>query len=116
MGVMNMRNNAQKTGILLREIQKTMVKGKTEIGQPEYFSVERKPDEVNDMYAITGTFNGFEGNDKMLAWIQMDKMSHGIGKGKNCEACHSNHEQKAVSTFTYNVPNNVKNLLMDHTR
>jgi len=38
----------------------------------------------------------------------MDKMSHGIGKGRNCNSCHSSHEQIATSWFAYTVKTDVK--------
>jgi len=70
--------------------------------------VERKADQVNDMYIITGTHDGFGKNNKMLAWIQMDKMSHSIGEARDCESCHSSHEQNFTSWYTYNNANDVK--------
>lgn len=54
------------------------MKGNTEIGEPDKFIVERKPGDVNDMYIITGIYKNLKNNDNMLAWIQMDKMSHAL--------------------------------------
>jgi hypothetical protein len=108
MAVMNINGNVEKTGLMVRKINKTIVEGKTEIGEPKEFVIERNPDEVNDMYIITGLFKGLKNNDNMLAWIQMDKMSHGIGKGRNCNSCHSSHEQIATSWFAYTVKTDVK--------
>jgi hypothetical protein len=101
MGVMNIKHDVKPTGLLLREIEKTTVKGNTKIGEPESFVVERTPDQVNDMYIINGTFGKLAKNSKMLAWIQMDKMSHAINKGRDCESCHSSHDQVASSWYTY---------------
>lgn len=108
MGAMNVNKDVKPEGLKLREINKTTVKGKTEIGEPESFVVERKADQVNDMYIVTGTHDGFGTNDKMMAWIQMDKMSHSIGKARDCDSCHSSHEQNFTSWYTYNSPADVK--------
>lgn len=107
MGVMNIDKEMKAEGLQLRTIEKTEVKGKTAIGEPESFIVERKADQVNDMYIITGTHSGFGANDKMLAWIQMDKMSHSIGKARDCESCHSSREQNFTSWYTYMDPADV---------
>jgi hypothetical protein len=107
MAVMNIKGDVEKTGLKLREIEKTVVKGKTEIGEPEEFIVERKSDEVNDMYILTGIFKSLKNNDNMLAWIQMDKMSHAIGSGRSCDSCHASHEQVATSWFAYDVKTDV---------
>jgi hypothetical protein len=108
MGTMGIGKDVQPEGLKVRTIDKTTVKGNTKIGEPESFVIERKPDQVNDMYIITGTHSGFGGNDKMLAWIQMDKMSHSIGKARDCESCHASHEQNATSWYTYQNANDVK--------
>lgn len=107
MGVMNIDKEMKAEGLQLRTIEKTEVKGKTAIGEPESFIVERKADQVNDMYIITGTHSGFGANDKMLAWIQMDKMSHSIGKARDCERRHSSREQNFTSWYTYMDPADV---------
>lgn len=108
MGAMNIKKDVkQDKHLMLRTINKTEVKGKTEIGEPEKFMVERKADQVNDMYVITGTHSGFGTDDKMLAWVQMDKMSHSIGKARDCDSCHSSHEQTATSWYTYENTNDV---------
>ena len=101
MGAMNIDKDLGQTKMMLRTINKTKVKGNTDIGEPEEFIVSRKADQVNDMYVITGTHSGFGENDKMLAWIQMDKMSHAIGEARDCESCHSSHEQNFTSWYTY---------------
>jgi len=38
----------------------------------------------------------------------MDKMSHSIGKARDCDSCHSSHEQNATSWYTYENANDVK--------
>ncbi len=101
MAVLNISKDIKPTGLMVRSIPPTKVKGHPEIGEPESFIVKRTPDQINDMYIITGTFNGLKYNNKMLAWIQMDKMSHAIGKGRSCESCHSSHDQIATTWYTY---------------
>ena len=108
MGTMGIGKDVAPEGLKLRTINKTEVKGKTEIGEPESFVIERKADQVNDMYIITGTHDGFGSNDKMMAWIQMDKMSHSIGEARDCDSCHSSHEQNFTSWYTYANTNDVK--------
>ncbi|ADR19156.1 cytochrome c [Calditerrivibrio nitroreducens] len=108
MAVMNIKGDVKNTGLELREIKKTVVKGNTEIGEPDKFIVERKPGDVNDMYIITGIYKNLKNNDNMLAWIQMDKMSHALESARDCNSCHSSHDQIATSWFTYKVTNNVK--------
>ncbi len=44
---------------------------------------------TDDAYAFVGLLSGLPGNDKALAWIQMDKMSHKYGKSRSCESCHT---------------------------
>lgn len=107
MAVLNIKEDVKKVNkLILREIEPMTVKGNAKIGEKD-FTVERKPDEVNDMYIMNGT-SKLKKNSKMLAWIQMDKMSHSIGKARNCESCHSSHDQIATSWWTYDNMNDVK--------
>jgi hypothetical protein len=107
MGVLNMKDDVKGVNkLILREIEPTMVKGNAKIGEQD-FTLERKPDEVNDMYIMNGTYK-LKKNNKMLAWIQMDKMSHSIGEARNCDSCHSSHDQIATSWWTYDASNDVK--------
>lgn len=108
MGVMNINKDVAPTKLMLRTINKTIIDGNTAIGEPAKIEVERKADEVNDMYIITGTHKGFGNNDKMMTWIQMDKMSHALGKARNCESCHASHTQKMTSWYAYGKPTDVK--------
>ena len=108
MGAMNIKKDVKPTKLMVREINKTEVKGNTKIGEPETFTVKRRGDQVNDMYVITGMFKGYKNNDNMLAWIQMDKMSHSIGEARDCKSCHSSNEQKMTSWFTYNNNSDIK--------
>lgn len=107
MGVLNIKKDVAASGLMTRAIKGTAVAGNTAIGEPESFMVARSGADVNDMYIINGTFPGFK-NNKILAWIQMDKMSHALGKARECASCHASHEQKATSWYTYNNMNDVQ--------
>jgi len=52
-----------------------------------------------DAYYIVGTFN-IEGI-KALAWVHMDKISHGFGSARSCEDCHSSEEQRLTAYWQY---------------
>ena len=101
MAVMNISEDVKPTGLMVRSIPEEKIKGHPEVGEPKFLKVKRSPDQINDMYIITGTFDGLKKNNKMLAWIQMDKMSHAIGKGRSCQSCHSSHDQVATTWYTY---------------
>lgn len=107
MGVMNINKDVKSTGLKLRTIKDTKVEGNKELGE-EDFVVSRGKADVNDMYVINGTFDNLKANNKLLAWIQMDKMSHAIGSGRRCESCHSSHDQTATSWYTYDNLTDVK--------
>jgi hypothetical protein len=50
---------------------------------------------TDDAYAFVGLLKGLPSNDNVLAWIQMDKLSHKFGKARTCESCHTgNGEQR----------------------
>ncbi|WP_022850372.1 cytochrome c3 family protein [Limisalsivibrio acetivorans] len=108
MGVMNIKKDMEPTGLMLRTIEKQTIKGNKDLGE-EDFTVERKGDEVNDMYVINGTFKkNLKENDSMLAWIQMDKLSHALGEPRKCDSCHSSHDQEATTWYTYFNATDVK--------
>ena len=44
---------------------------------------------TDDAYAFVGLLKGMPENDNVLAWIQMDKISHKYGRSRNCESCHT---------------------------
>ena len=57
---------------------------------------------TDDAYAFVGLLSGLPENDNVLAWIQMDKMSHKYGKSRNCESCHTkNGEQRQEVLWKY---------------
>lgn len=44
---------------------------------------------TDDAWAYVGLFGGLPENNKALLWIQMDKMSHKLGKSRGCDSCHA---------------------------
>ncbi|MFO7983110.1 MAG: cytochrome c3 family protein [Desulfuromonadales bacterium] len=108
MGVMNIDVAVEATGLMLRTIPETTVEGNERIGEPASFTVARTPEQINDMYIITGTVDGLGENNAMLGWIQLDKMSHALGSGRECDTCHGSHEQVSTSWYTYDNPNDVR--------
>ncbi len=49
----------------------------------------RWPDgETRDMYAILGTFDGLPSANKHLLWLQIEEVSHPLGKARDCKSCH----------------------------
>lgn len=44
---------------------------------------------TDDAWAFTGLHGGLPSNNKALTWIQMDKLSHKLGKARSCDSCHS---------------------------
>ena len=47
---------------------------------------------TNDAWAYVGLFGGLPENNKAMLWIQMDKMSHKLGKSRSCDSCHASPE------------------------
>jgi hypothetical protein len=44
---------------------------------------------TDDAWGYVGLFGGLPENNKALLWIQMDKMSHKLGKSRSCDSCHA---------------------------
>lgn len=44
---------------------------------------------TDDAWAYTGLHGGLPDNNKALTWIQIDKMSHKLGKARSCDSCHA---------------------------
>ena len=61
---------------------------------------------TDDAWAYVGVFGGLPENNKALLWIQMDKMSHKLGKSRNCDSCHAdpNGTQRQPVTWEYGDP------------
>jgi len=43
---------------------------------------------TDDAWGYVGLFGGLPDNNRALLWIQMDKMSHKLGKSRSCDSCH----------------------------
>jgi hypothetical protein len=57
--------------------------------------------ETQDAYAQLGTFSVPGGNNKYLAWIQVDQVAHPLGKSRTCESCHDGEAQVARVTWQF---------------
>lgn len=108
MGTLNVTVDVEPTGLMLRTIPETTIAGNERIGEPAHFTVARTAEQINDLYILNGTFTGLGENDPMLGWIQIDKLSHALGRSRTCDSCHASHEQVATSWYTYANPNDVQ--------
>lgn len=106
MAVLNQKRDLKPSGLLFRAIPERKIKGNTELGEPEFFSVARGFTEVNDAMIINGTRSDLPSGNKAILWVQIDKMSHALGKGRGCESCHSK-AQVSHSTYEYFDEKNV---------
>ena len=43
---------------------------------------------TDDAWAYVGLFGGMPENNRAMLWIQMDKMSHKLGRSRSCDSCH----------------------------
>lgn len=62
---------------------------------------------TDDAWAFTGLHGGMVGNNKALTWIQLDKLSHKLGKARSCDSCHAEQltgTQVQKATWTYDGP------------
>jgi hypothetical protein len=54
----------------------------------------------NDSFAVTGLAKNVDDNDRdTLAWLNVDRVAHGIGKSRNCGSCHASPSQKITVKF-----------------
>jgi hypothetical protein len=44
---------------------------------------------TDDAWGYVGLFSGLPENNNALLWIQLDKMSHKLGKSRTCDSCHA---------------------------
>jgi len=44
---------------------------------------------TDDAWAYVGLFGGMPENNRAMLWIQMDKMSHKLGRSRSCDSCHA---------------------------
>lgn len=101
MAVMNQTKELAPTGLLFRAIPKRTLPGNPKIGEPLTFEVARSATDVNDAYIVVGTRNDLPDANKAILWIQMDKLSHAMGKPRNCGSCHDSKTQVGKSQWSY---------------
>lgn len=107
MAVLNQTGEIGPTGLLFRAIPERKIKGNTRIGEPEFFNIARGAGDVNDAVIVKGTRGDLPSGNKAILWIQIDKMSHALGKARECNSCHASHDQVAHSVYTYDDDKNV---------
>lgn len=61
---------------------------------------------TDDAWAYVGLFGGLPENNRALLWIQMDKMSHKLGRSRSCDSCHASPDgtQQQQVTWEYSDP------------
>lgn len=61
---------------------------------------------TDDAWAYAGLFGGLPENNKAMLWIQMDKMSHKLGKSRSCDSCHASADgsQRQSVSWEYSDP------------
>jgi len=61
----------------------------------------RWPDgETRDAYVMLGTFDDLPGNNRHLAWLEIEQVAHPFAKSRTCESCHGSR-QVARSSWTF---------------
>jgi hypothetical protein len=55
----------------------------------------------DDAWAYVGLFGGLPENNSAMLWIQMDKMSHKLGKSRSCDSCHTSQEGAQLQKITW---------------
>ncbi len=101
MAVLNQTLELGPSGLLFRSIPKRSIPGNTKIGEPEFFDVSRSVTDVNDAFIIVGTRSDLPSGNKAILWVQMDKLSHAMGKSRSCSTCHDSHAQVGRSAWKY---------------
>ncbi|MBJ6727391.1 cytochrome c3 family protein [Geomesophilobacter sediminis] len=56
---------------------------------------------TDDAWGYVGLFGGLPENNKALLWIQMDKLSHKIGKSRSCVSCHDTPDGAQIQQVTW---------------
>lgn len=107
MAVLNQKKELPpSSGVVFRAVPEKTVPGRESLGEPGSIPVSRRADQTHDAYIAAGT-REVPGNGKAILWIQMDRVSHALGGGRECDDCHASHEQSATSEFTYFDKRNV---------
>jgi len=50
---------------------------------------------------VVGTRSDLPSGNKAILWVQMDKLSHAMGKPRDCGSCHDSHAQVGKSEWSY---------------
>ena len=89
MAVMNQKEAPWKPGLHWRYPSSLPVSGRTD-----------------DAWAFTGLHGGMPSNNKALTWIQMDRLSHKLGKARSCDSCHADPSGSQIQKvkWTYEGP------------
>lgn len=56
---------------------------------------------TDDAWGYVGLLDGLPENNKALLWIQMDKMSHKLGKSRSCDSCHGSPDGAQLQKVTW---------------
>jgi hypothetical protein len=56
---------------------------------------------TDDAWGYVGLFGGLPENNNALLWIQMDKMSHKLGKSRSCDSCHASLDGSQLQKVTW---------------
>jgi hypothetical protein len=56
---------------------------------------------TDDAWGYTGLHGGLPENNQALTWLQMDKMSHKLGKARTCDSCHAAVDGRQVQAVTW---------------
>lgn len=61
---------------------------------------------TDDAWGYVGLFGGMPENNNALLWIQMDKLSHKLGKSRSCDSCHATPDgtQRQKVSWEYSDP------------
>jgi hypothetical protein len=79
--------------ISVKPIPHTVGNFKKEV-KPSEKLLFRWPDgQTRDPYYVFGTFDGLPGNNLHLAWMEIQHVSHSLGKSRNCDSCHSEKQE-----------------------
>lgn len=56
---------------------------------------------TDDAWAYVGLFEGLPENNRAMLWIQIDKMSHKLGKSRSCDSCHASPDGTQLQKVTW---------------
>ena len=56
---------------------------------------------TDDAWGYVGLLGGLPENNQALLWIQMDKVSHKLGKSRSCDSCHGAGDGSQLQKVTW---------------